>query len=726
MSSILSNDETYPGYPLRSETPPSANGLVRAEREDTQRTQPSLQLLEAVLFQRRQYSSNPLATHATMAPIYTAKHIASQEKTIPLFSIKNLNNLAPSTLSSINIIGVPLEKQVAFTQYADNISSFIHANVSRRTITVTGRPLGFLPRDGTIGLVPPPVQFILQKELNYEAADKFVNALGPGASKSKSGQTTVFHAPALDTKMYHQLQKVSSDHYNCGREAVTVAGAVTYQFLTTAIAEFLKIHTYAAFTCPPDESITSFTSLLKDGVSDYYTHKTKGGKVNIDPIQYSRTLYDIDVRDEESAMDEDESDVIAGMREPTGGFAFQGVDAVFSAKPSPVREANIGVSNSVPNLPGLVFPYFKGLIQPDSAFVNRFILKHLFPLLGSTIQECQNMYAKIIRRGANSMSTTDEGMVVTHILLGIELALSTQGRCFLIIESKTYKGFALLGSKYCVFDSSRWNVPSSAEDLRSDLDSLDSHLASVNLLVTKFQEMTTAEKYTGPAVDKDTFGAPANLIDVIKGIKLDSLDGDDEKSLDNAFRALNYMGKGYLAFNPQMVAEALETFFSDATINLDRPTYFPSIRTAVHTREFAILSRFGPDAPSLWNEKGSVYKCEAKESSVPEGSGKRKMGAMDTYTNLPEKILVTPKPLAIAVRDFGKVIAEGGIKIDLKERAKKFRNMSIEAEEMKKRVWKALVEGLKDSSKKRKLNEKTKEPDNVDYDDVMATLLGTL
>jgi hypothetical protein len=663
-----------------------------------------------------------------MAPIYTARHISSSDRTVPLFTIKNLPNLAPSTLTSLNIAGVPLEKQVAFSQYADNIASFLYANSSKKVVKVTGQPLGRLSINVTLPLTPPPVQFILQRELDFEKAEKFVSGLGPGASKSKQGKTVVYHAPALSSAMYANISKVSSTHYNCGRNAVTPTGIIAYEILSTALAQFLKVHTYSAFTTPPSDPITSIEGILESNVMAYEPHSTKGKKgPNFDPVEYSRELSAIADKNHDEGMDmgDDEPTRIQEMRKPSGMISTDGVDVIFKAKPSVVRDANIGSSNSVPKLPGLVFPYFHGLIQPDHAVLNQFILKHLFQLLGKTQGECQQLYIDI-RRGVSSLATTDIGMVLSHIVLSVELALQTQARVFLIIHSNTYHGFVLLGTRFAIFDSTRWLCPLENDDLLDDLADMDPHESAVRTLVEKFGEMTAEDKYNGVVVSSETFGSPNNLVDVIKSIKLDKLVDDDERTLDNAFRALNYMGKGYLQQNPQIVAEILETFFSDATIELDRPTYFPSIRTDVKSREFALLSRFGPDAPSLWNERGALFKCEAKEQSETSVGGKRKVGSLDTYGNMPVRLLVTPKPLATAVKDLVKVVDQGGVKMDLKERAGKFKNMSVESEEMKKRIWKVLVDGLRDSNKKRKVSSKEKEPETENYDDVIGRLLAGL
>jgi len=384
---------------------------------------------------------------------------------------------------------------------------------------------------------------------------------------------------------------------------------------------------------------------------------------------------------------------------------------------------NIGSATEIPNMPGLLFPYFHGLIKPDATMMKSFIVRRLFFLLGESLDECQARYLDI-RRGINSLSTTSIGMAMSHMTLGIELALQTQTRCFVVIEGREYKGFSLLGGRFAIFDSNKFRAPEEADDLRADILCMDPHESAVRGIREKIAEMSVSGKYDGPEIVETTFDDPSSLIPVIKGIKIDSLETEEEIALNAKFKNLNYVGDGYLAKNPQLVAETLESLYSDSAITLSRPTYFPTIRAPVDTKEFALLSKYGPDAPSLWNEKGQVYKCEAKENPSTIVGGKRKMGQLDVFANMPEKILITPKPLSIAIKDMVKMNEQGAIKIDLKERAGKYRNIEVSAEDMRKRIWEALVTGMQESIKRQKMSpDKKKAPVVTNFDDLFSDLL---
>jgi len=668
-------------------------------------------------------------THITMAPtIYVAKHLPSGSTPTPLFNLKGMDNLAPAQMSTILLEGVPLEKQVAYTEYSNNIACFLFATSHNKTITVTGLPIGPLLQHLTSFPIPcPTVSFTLKKPLDSDRSRKLLGVLGPGSSTTVSGKTTIYNAPVLPSDKIDMVMSLVPPHFNTGRDAVNPSGAKAYMILAGIMETFLRTHSYPAFSAEDEDSITEFHTLAANG-SAYRLQMKKddaGNEVQqFDPKDFSWFLQN----DGGDAMDEDDGDddddnVASKLRAAHGKFSTDGVDTVFKAKPCPLPQTNIGSRKDVPHLPGIVFPYFHGLTQPDGVYIAKTILRLFFPILGSTVQQCQETFVTL-RRGCNSLSTTDEGLAMTHLLKGVDLALSTQTRCFMLYDSGKYHGFVLLGAKFAIFDNTIWVNAGSPEDLRSALSSMDPHDAAVKVLIEKFGVLTEKAAYSGPAVTEATFAEPENLVEVFKGLTLSSVDQAIERDIDRALRNLNYMGQGYLARNPQVVAEVLESLSTGAHLRLTRPTYIPSIRIDIGGKVFAALSKFGPEAVSFWNDRGIEIRCEAKDK-VNVNLRKRKVGEMDLYGNMPDKILISAKPLSVAVRDLETVMKKGVIKIDMSERAGRYRNMSVESEDMRKRIWKALVSVVEETSQAKRPRVET--PDNggeIDFDALFNQLVG--
>jgi hypothetical protein len=659
--------------------------------------------------------------HTMASTIHTARHLPAGNQTIPLFTLRGLDNYAPVPISHIGIHGTPLQRQVAYTQYAYNIASFLFATDTKTTIPVTGRPLGTLRYSQLLPIPSPSVHFTLKKGVNSDMSTKLLNALGPGSATTISGKTTIFQAPVLPNALIDSIVGLCPSHFNCGRDAVNPSGALAFRFLSSVCHAFLRTHSYPAFSEETEESLMELNMLLA-GKTKYILKKgkdDKGKDIDVfDPAAYSRVLSDLKAG-ESGSMDVDDTSLVTKLRGSAGRIVSSGNDAVLNAKPCPVPQTNIGTRAEAPNLPGILFPYFHGLIQPDAVFLHSTILSHFFQLMGTTVQNCQEMFL-ILRRGCGSLSTTKEGMMITHLIKGILLALETQSRCYMLYEANEYKGFVLYGAQFVIFDSTKWIVPGSEEELRDALNKLDPHEASVGNLVRMLGELKTKDMYSGPTVTSTTFQEPKNLIDVFRGLKLYDIDDDDIKELDKYLRGLNYMGSGYWARNPQTIVDALKIIASEGSVKLERPTYFSSVRLPIHTKEYAALSKFGPESFSLWNERGTDIVCKASETQVVSG-GKRKAGEVDLYANMPNRIFVTPKPLGVAVSDMTKVVSKGMIKIDLGERAGKYRNICVESEEMKKSMWRELIEVSREAhtAKKAKVLDAS---DENDFDALMFKL----
>jgi len=665
-----------------------------------------------------------------MATIYTARNIVGNDKTTPLFALKGLPNIAPSTVSNLNIQGISLERQVAYTQYSANIASFIYATLIRKTVVVSPRPLGWISLIHTLPLDPPTVSFTLAKALDSDRADKLVNNLGPGASRTQSGKTIIFHAPALPIAQLELVNTVSTAFFNAGRDAINPKGMKSYLFLNTMIMTFLHVHSYPAFRSEDPESLTIFDQLVAGDyggkyVAAEYTVTGKDGKPDekktLDLEDYAYSTNENGKRN----RDEDEMDVapVKSTKTSIGYVRSRGTETVFRARPVTKSISNIGTVADIPKSSGLVFPYFHGLLQPDAAFMNSIVIRRFYQLLGSTHEKCQVTYLEI-RHGINSLATTARGMEICHMLMGIDLALDTQSRCFVIVDKNKYLGFTLLGARFAVFANTRWFAPADEQDLLTALARMDPHESAVVDIIDKLEKLHASDRYTG-MMNRSIFAEPETLVGELEKLKVSEIDDEDIRDLDRFIRNLNYMGTGYISQNPQMIADMLATLASAKDIPLSRPTYLPSVKAPFASRNFRALSRFGPEAPSFWNDRGTEIICKPVDKSVVSTGGKRKIGDSDIFGNMPDKLLITPKPLLIAVRDLDKVIESGKVKMDAKERAGKYRNISLENEDTRKSVWKGLIDLCAKETKKARVEVEIGLADGgVSVDEALLKLLG--
>jgi len=680
-----------------------------------------------------QKSSSTKTTHdhdPAMSSIYTARAIVGNDKPTPLFTLKGLPDMVPDKISNLNIQAIPLENQLAYTQYSANISCFIYATYSGTTIPVSAAPLGLIVPREHLPFTQPSLSFVLQKPLSPDQSDRFIGILGPHASTTQSGKTTIYHAPQLPVTKLQSIIKISTPFFNAGRDAVNPKGLYASLLLSGIARLFLKVHTYPAFRTEDAKSNIEFWNLVGGpyGGERYSTYtKTSVDGVDTYPVkeilpELSHSLNEERKRKRADDMDTDNPHLPKIMRSD-GCIAFSGTETVTKANPTRAKIINIGSPSDIPELPGLIFPYFHGLVQPDPILINSIILRRFYPLLGSTHEACQAAYTEI-RHGINSLSSTSQGMEFAHIFLGIDLALECQARLFLMTDSRGYQGFTLLGARFAIFAGARWFAPEESGKLLVAARRMDPHRAAVEDIVEKLGKIKVEGKYSG-MVNEKMFDSPEDLSEQLALLKVDEIEKDVVRDLDRLVRSLNYMGSGYLTQNPQMISEMLNALASEKPIALDRPTYFPSITAPFKDRIFRALSRFGPEAPSFWNDRGSEIMCKPTVILSAAEGGKRKIGNDDDFGNMPAKIMVTPKPLLAAVSDMRKVIDKGRVKMDVNERAGRYRCITMEDEATRKRVWSGLLSVCVDGAKKVKAdsNKGLSAEKEIDVDAIMAKLL---
>ncbi|RKF81782.1 hypothetical protein GcM1_178002 [Golovinomyces cichoracearum] len=292
-----------------------------------------------------------------------------------------------------------------------------------------------------------------------------------------------------------------------------------------------------------------------------------------------------------------DDDLPEKAQKSTRDVTFWGNETTAKATPITHRSTSVGSSTSVPKSTGNLFPYFHGLIQTDNLLMNNMILRYFYQLLGRIAEQCQEKYAEY-RHGVNSLATTSQGMILCHILLGVDLALSTQSRCYVIIKKSSYQGFCLLGARYAIFSNSKWFVTDDEEDFQEQLTRMDPHGSAVDNMIEIMTRLTINEQYSG-SLSRKFSGEPSTLIEELSHVKLDDIDDDEIRELDRCIRNLNYMGTRYLTKNPQMVTKMLATLAANTTIPLTTPTYLPSVQAPFSSDFFKLLYRFVPDAPSF-------------------------------------------------------------------------------------------------------------------------------
>jgi hypothetical protein len=355
---------------------------------------------------------------------------------------------------------------------------------------------------------------------------------------------------------------------------------------------------------------------------------------------------------------------------------------VLVAKPSKLpATTSYGAPSDVPFGPGLLFPYFPGLLSGDSAGFRELVSKLFYRNLGSTGKDLKAAF-KDFRAGIGSFPTTSSGKILTHVLKGIELALSTQSHLFLLIEAETYHGFCLLGEKFSVFAHGKWDRPLPAEDLRAELMSIRSHSASLRAVLEALGGVVDGNG-DNIIVEESSIETAAGLADALSRVDISEKEEDVEK-LRVAMRTLSFPTK-FRTFKPQYIVEAISYLVGQESFPEEIPIYLGTDWSKMGTVEYKAFAMFGPRGFSFRNATGTEIK-------VP------KTGEHDPFNQRHEdgkyvypRLILGEKSIAACISEWEAFVSRGAIKMDLSERASGSRNR-VFTEKSRDLIWGKLVE----------------------------------
>lgn len=377
-----------------------------------------------------------------------------------------------------------------------------------------------------------------------------------------------------------------------------------------------------------------------------------------------------------------------------GDFAYEvNIDtAVLVAKPSPYKSSSInhGDPSSVPNKPGLFFPYFHGMIAPDNANLRDLCRDLFFRNIGSEKEDVFECW-KRFRGNLNTLSSSPEGMVIHHVLMGCKMALDAQARLFLVFADKAYRGYCLLGDQFSVVIAGTVHKVLSPEDLRKELSTVSTRKSVAKELAAMLEKCLDVKGEKIKAKEKDVLSC-SSLSDLLAAIDL-SADGTPSEEEISSLLSRLQISADFKKQNPENITEAVAELVRhnvDSGYKLDPsiPYYIPTKGwNGIDSIPWAILARFGSTSFSFRNPKGLEFRIPAESSSSDsmmemEAGGKEK------------KLFVYEKPVRQCVADWDEVVKTGSVRMDPGERAAGQRALALTGDH-KRRVWEALKDGAR-------------------------------
>lgn len=628
--------------------------------------------------------------------LYLAKRTSNPRDAPAAFLAKKLSGYAPSPINQLAIVGISKFPEVAHGMYRTHIDAFCYATIKKERIFAQSEAFSDVMLDTiTLPFTPPPMVFSPAAKLSTDQANTLLKKIGGDASMKYIGKTLEYTiGQPLITNISRYIS-TANPNYATGPERLSPLGFKAFIKAVTLVEAFLATNYYPAFKSLDSEvpqiaeMTLSMAGKSDDKKREYFYNFKEGLKRGSDEVQESnavlkRRKLGAD-REEEEIMAVDEEEIMPATSIGIMAFTQAGLNSsVITAKPSGRPSSiNFGAPGACPNLPGILFPYFKGMNRPDFTTLKENFVNHFFRLFGNTFSACKDNISEI-KRGLNNLSNTETGMEMTHLTKGIELALKTQTRLFAIFD-QGYRGFVLLGGHFAIHDGTSWNEPVSAEELKDALTAMDTHKHAIQELSLMLSALKVKGQNAVVAVTVDELSSATAIME--KMSLRDFTDYDKSDAFDGALGRLLWQTP-YTQLNPDTFMSFLDSsYHGDSYPSPETPMFIPSCKSPVEDRLFRWLATFGPDAPSLWNSRGDII------SVLPDSTRKGKETTKE-LPPAPKEIIILPKSLLTAYRDWKHVEKQSAVSFNFKERAKEYRGHVIVNPEVRKKVWEKLQNGL--------------------------------
>jgi hypothetical protein len=494
---------------------------------------------------------------------------------------------------------------------------------------------------------------------------------------------------------------------------MSLASAGSYFTVTKILLAFLATHTYPAFQAPAGSEDVQF-SYAEDV---QFMYKAQGKVVQHDRLE-KRGL---DCLKEAMERPTNRQRKIAAETHPTTNYALfengeeakmQGFvgeakdgiapaytydNAVNIAKPAPLRpEINYGPARSLPNLSGIACPYFEGMVLQDVMTIPQIIARYFFRNLGSTHHEA-SVALQAIKSGYMIWGKTRQGREMAHVFRCLALAIEAQARLYVCVDSEAYTGCSILGEQFSIsYQGNLYQVESRVEQF-SHFVKVNSHASAIADILTIIYDckLREGEEALPKDVNVETF---RQLWDLTKRVvqpqakKATPATGEDHAMADeedigkeqaqkirDSFKNLVF-NERFIKCNPDNFARALLNvkngiypLVADSPMHLQSPD-------DLFRRDctFAVLSQFGPLAPSVINRGGTIIEIPHIIDIIT------KSDEVTTIIKAPQRsyphdvILISQKSLEAAVDDMNEMIKRKIIMQNPKERARGARNIAYE------------------------------------------------
>lgn len=584
--------------------------------------------------------------------------------------------MTQAKMSDLTIHGKPMSPQIAYDGYRANIEAFLWATANGRITSTIFTKYPLVNFNYSFPLSVPKLAFLLKDKPSDQGKAKMIQGWTKYGIKEISMSKSVkgFTIDNPDFSLLSTLRRIAVLEMGTPEGYATVASTIYTQFLYKIIDLFLSVNTYPAFSNFEENSGEEmrndkiYAGSGKRAAEDEGTARKRARRGGVNSGQAIERIEDSEGVDVEVRL-----------------FT----DVVF-AKPSPMPSSTcFGKPSEVPYLPGILFPYFNGLLAPDPVYIRRISLNHFFRLLCDDVRDPREFF-KDFKNAISPFAYTREGVIFSHILKGVELSLETQTQLYLLFDRNQYLGFCLLGTRFSVFSGNKWESPVEAEQLRTELQTIMTHDNRVEAISNKLSGLRLTSGGVLGQVTAEDIDTSCKLAVQLGRLDLEGEEKDKVEELKILLEGLSFPTK-YFAATRESILAKIPFLFNPNPIppDNDEAVYIPvgSLHLLSDNRALHLLT-FGPRSPSF-------YAASGKVTTIPAPNDKDGMLEEDPSTKKQRlsNLLITMKPIAFAFEDLKKATEDKAIRFDDRERAKDSRCIVFK-EKVATEIWVALKSTL--------------------------------
>jgi len=354
--------------------------------------------------------------------------------------------------------------------------------------------------------------------------------------------------------------------------------------------------------------------------------------------------------DDDAEMDEDDELDLAGMKDMVIGA---GGDSIPKAKPSTPPELLCGGPSQIPTLPGLVFPYFHELLEPDLNYIADTVREYFLECLSDSREGIRGEWSRF-KAAMGAVSRTKIGLVIQHICLGIRLAIMGQCRLFPIFNNSQYVGFSLHGWYFTVNIDARQYSPVAYSELIKVARTMDEHDVAVTAIILRLGKLKLDGKKPTKAQlleGKKAAVTPGGLAEFIR--KFSISDESEREEIEKHATKLAYSQR-FLPFSAENIHKATDLLISGSFPPVESPLYTKSGVITSTDPTLHVFAQFGDQGFSFQTPGGKGIKIP--KTIEDDTLFKPYVKGGKTITPKPT-IVVAKRSLRLCVEDWAKTMS---------------------------------------------------------------------